>query len=245
MHGYSRWLIHPNTDPSASVPIVRRRENFLGFDHPYIVPQVPQLARERRNLSISSVSSQASSNSAASSETIQISPPFATYEQVIPTPALVDTESGAIFPPDSTSIPRRARRRDGSPRYQEFLLMTCPAACGPQSPRSMPPRPRYEHQTEKRTIHIRDLNHNVEESTLRSLLNAQGLGNHCGFEIRRSDNSNICHAFVTFSTAAEASDAVRRLHNHRFMERNLQLALAQDRVTVRIERPIIADGSVF
>lgn len=123
--------------------------------------------------------------------------------------------------------------------------MTCAAAHGPQSPTRMAPRPRYEHPTERRTIHIREISHNVTEQDLHGLLHAHNLKNHCGHEIRRSENSNICHAFVTFSTSSEARDAVCRLHNHRFLERNLQVALAQDRITVRNERPIIADGSVF
>ena len=109
----------------------------------------------------------------------------------------------------------------------------------------MTPRPQYEHPTERRTIHIRDVSHNVTEQDLQGLLNAQGLENHCVYEIRRSENSRICHAFVTFPTASEARDAESRLHNHRFLERNLQVALAQDKITVRRERPIIADGSVF
>ena len=245
-------MIHPNTDASASVPIARRRRTHSGFGHPYIVPQI---VRERRNPSISSVSSQTSSpgrpstssslSSVGSFDTVPNHPFFATYDDVIPTPALIDTETSAIFPPNSASIPHNATRRDGSPRYQQFFLMTCAAAHCPQSPTRMAPRPQYQHPTERRTIHIREMRHNATEQELQGFLNAQGLKNHCGQEIRRSDNSRKCCAFVTFPTASEARDAVFRLHDQRFLDRDLQVVLAQDRITVRRERPIIADGSVF
>ena len=184
-------------------------------------------------------------SSVGSLDSVPNHPFFATYDDVIPTPALIDTETSEIFPPNSASIPHNATRRDGSPRYQRFFLMTCAAAHGPQSPTRMAPRPQYEHLTERRTIHIREMQYNATEQELQGFLNAEGLKNHCGHEIRRTDNSKICHAFVTFPTASEARDAVCRLHKRRFLERDLLVALAQDRITVRRERPIIADGSVF
>ena len=109
----------------------------------------------------------------------------------------------------------------------------------------MAPRPQYEHPTERRTILIRDMSHNATEQELQGLLNAQGLRSHCGYEIRRTENSRICYGFVTFPTASEAGEAVSKLHNYCFLERKLQVALGHDRVTVRKERPIIADGSEF
>ena len=105
---------------------------------------------------------------------------------------------------------------------------------------------------------VRELSHDVTEKKLQGLLEARDLANHTRCEIRRSETTRICSAFIIFPTASEAREAVRKLHRYRFMERNLQVKLAQEQSTVRQtdtswpsqpglntpQRPIIADGSI-
>ena len=246
--GISSWLIHPRTNPTASKPLVRRYRTNSGLWYPVITPQ---LEGGRRNPSVSSMSSQASSQgghttpsslgSIGSSGTHpQV---FAAYDLVISVPAVVDTTSGAILPPDTASTHLAAPPLDDSSRYQIYLHISNTGAYSPQSPSHIAPRPRLEHRTERRTIIIRELNFDVTEQGLQGLLVAQNLAGLSSFYITRPENRR-CHALVTFTTCPDAREAVRRLHNRRFMDRILKVDLAQEPSPVDVKRPIIADGSI-
>ena len=239
-----RWLIHPRTDPSRSVPLVRRYCSHLGLWYPF---SVPQLSRGHRNNSISSLSSQTSSQggpTTPSSLESPVTPQLSLYDQA-PIFAVVDTTSGAIIPPHITQLPA-APQPNGTGRYQTFLHVTYPRGSSPQSPRSPAVRPRLHYQTEQRVIMIRELNVHATEQGLRSLFVALNVPAPSGLcDIRRPETNRRCHALVTFPTAADAREAVRRLNNYRFMDRRLEVVLAQDEPTVPTgQRPIIADGSV-
>lgn len=100
---------------------------------------------------------------------------------------------------------------------------------------------------------IRGLSHDVTEKGLHDLLETLDLANHCSHAIKRPEYNRRCHALVTFSTASEAREAVHKLHDHRFMDRKLEVEIARESTTVTHQRvpslgspnrPIIADGSV-
>ena len=170
---------------------------------------------------------------------------FAAYDQVTPTPAVVDTTSGAIIPLDVASAYLTSSQVDGSGHYQTFLHIINTRAYIPQSPLGMAPSPRPEYPKEQRTIIIRELGLGVTEQGLQDLLVAQNVAHPSAYDIPRPERNKRCYALIKFSTASDAREAVPRLHNQRFMERRLQVKLAQERSTIGRQRgPIIADGSV-
>ena len=240
-----RWLIHPRTDPSQSVPLVRRYRSNSGLGYPFLVPQ---LSREHRNNSISSSSSQSSSQGGSttpSSLDSPVTPQSSSFDQA-PAFAVVDSTSGAIIPAERAHL-LAASQPNSNGRYQTFLYITDARGHSPQSPRSPLARPRpLQYPTEQRGIMIRELNVHATEQGLRELFAQRNVPTPIGLcDIRRPDRNRRCHALVTFSTAADAREAVRRLNRFRFMDRTLEVTLAQDGTTVpNGQRPIIADGSV-
>ena len=223
---------------------MRRYCANLGLPYPFLVPQ---LSRGHRNNSISSLSSQTSSQGGSttpSSLESPVTPQFPSHDQV-PTFAVVDTTSGAMIPPDMAQS-LAASQPNGNGRYQTFRLLTYPRGFSPQSPQSPHARPRLQYQTEQRSIMIRELNVHATERGLHILLVKLNLPAPSGLcDIRRPERNRRCHAIVTFPTAADAREAVRRLNNYHFMDRNLEVELARDETQVPSgRRPIIADGSV-
>ena len=170
------------------------------------------------------------------------------FEQLVPAPVVVDTLTG-VFVTSSSVV-----EMDRSGRYQTFLVAISHAGgYNPQTPTTMAALPVYTHHTERRTIMIRGLSHDVTEKGLHDLLEERDLANHCGQKISRSEHNRRCHALVTFATASEARDALRKLHDYRFMDRKLEVEIARESTTVLHQRvpslgspnrPIIADGSV-
>ena len=234
--------------------MIRRYRTNSGLGHPYIAPQ---LARERRNLSISSLSSQTSSQGGPSTPSSLSSfgspgrahqfPLFGMFEQLIPAQVLVDTLTGDFV--SSSSV----LKSDGSGRYQTFLAISDAGGYSPQTPTEMAALPVYTHHTERRAIIIRGLSHDVTERGLHDLLETRDLANHCSPRINRSEHDRRCHALVTFATAREAREAVHKLHDYRFMDRKLEVEIARESTTVTHQRvpslgspnrPIIADGSI-
>lgn len=235
-----RWLIHPSTDPSQSTPLVRRYRTNSGLGYPFLVPQ---LSRGHRNDSISSLSSQTSSQGGPTTPSSLDSPGTPQYQA--PTFAVVDTTSGATIPPHKAHL-LAASHPNSNGRYQTFLIIADAGRHSPQSPRSPLARLQFQFQTEQRSIMMRELNVHATEQDLRDLFVARNVPAPSGLpDIRRPERNRRCHALVTFSTAADAREAVRRLNNCRFMDRTLEVVLAQDGTTVPAgQRPIIADGSI-
>ena len=170
---------------------------------------------------------------------------FTTYEQITPSPVVVDTTSGEIVPRDVAPSLLSSSQIDGSGRYQSFPYISCAGAYRYrlQSPSRTVLRPRYEHPIEQRRVRIQELSFHVTEWGLRGLLEAQNLARPTELDIKTPER-NKRTALLTFTTPAEAREAVRRLHDYRFMDSTLKVDLAPDGSTIGpVQRPIIADGS--
>ena len=182
-----------------------------------------------------------------------------TYEQLTPATVIVDTLNGDILPSDTFigSLANPPENDDG--RYQRFLSAGNASANGPRSPTLTASRPQYEHQTERRTIMIRDLDYNVTEWRLQEFLETHDLAEHLERELKKFDRTRICSALVKFPTGSGARNAVEKLDECHFMGRKLRVELAPESDTVRHQpglhwdlprqahnprRPIIADGSI-
>ena len=78
-----------------------------------------------------------------------------------------------------------------------------------------------------RAVLVRNLNHRASPEDIRMHFSAVGLLQHCDISTSRKDKRK-CTVRLTFSTAQEAKEAVKRFNNTSFIGRNISLEVAKD-----------------
>ena len=80
---------------------------------------------------------------------------------------------------------------------------------------------------ESRAVLVRNLNHRASPEDIRTHFSDVGFIHHCDISTSRKDKRK-CTVRLTFSTAQEAKDAVKRFNNTSFMGRNIFAEVAKD-----------------